>query len=124
MRRNWIVVASLALAIGLLAVASAAAEDDPAKNSEGAVPTAPEAKVAPSESKANPFQVAPLATNCFSLEVCVWTFTNYTGTRETVACDGAYHWFPNGKNSAKNRCGNRRSWLINSDGSSASFLLR
>lgn len=128
MKRNWMATLGLALAIGLLAVASAAAEDPPA-NSEGVAPVAPEtepappASEAPSASEDLPFEITPLDENCFANEVCVWFNTNYGGTRETVPCDGAFHWFPNGRNSAKNRCGSRRSWLINSDGAGGVIYL-
>lgn len=93
---------SVALLIGLVAVASAVgAEDDPTIEAQ------------PPSSNASPFEAnALLDTNCFANVVCVWSGTNYTGNRETFACDGAFHYSAGALHSAKNRCGNRRNWTI------------
>jgi hypothetical protein len=99
MKRNSMVVASLALVIGLLAVGATAAI--------GAAPPASEATPPASEGG----HVELLSGSCSSGHVCVWTEPSYKGAKGESLCTGGAHSLSGFKLSVVNSCGNKAAWL-------------
>lgn len=110
MRRNWITGAILAIAccLAVWGAAVASAEGSHPSSGTGATPPA-EAEASHPSSGAG---VIPLAEEgCTSGHVCVWPKENYQGTRGESLCTGGPHPLAGIKESAKNRCLNKASWL-------------
>lgn len=95
MKRNWIFAVGLALAIGVLGFASAAAADE-----------------APPASEAAPAGEAAPLVNCGSGVVCVFTEILFNGAEGQTNCgaEGA-HPLAGTKHSGINHCANRAVWF-------------
>jgi hypothetical protein len=97
MRRNWVLTASLVLAISLFAGSSAIA-DELSPSGEEAAPAAPTG------------EASPLDATCNSGHVCVWPESFYVGTKGESLCTGGAHPLAGSKKSGKNRCANKAVW--------------
>jgi hypothetical protein len=93
MRQNWIAAVGVALALGLLAGASAAFAEE-----------------GPSPEAAPAGEVGLLDASCNSGHVCVWPETFYSGAKGESLCTGGAHPLAGTKASGKNRCANKAVW--------------
>jgi hypothetical protein len=91
MRRKWIAVMGLVLALGAVSVGTAASAEDPA--------AAPEAALAP--------------LPCIANYVCVYTSTNFEGDVGYIQCSSFGTGLSRVHRSARNRCGGKWSRLSN-----------
>lgn len=108
MKKRWIALFGLVLGIVALTAGPAFGE---APQSEISSSDQPVKNSAADEDMT--FEYAALDDSCFALRVCTWRQTHYGGARRAWACEQGIHWATAGDfRSAKNRCGNRRVWLI------------